>query len=459
MIHAIQRLQGRASMRARDEAGFTMVEMVMAIFIFGMVVTGVAVGMGSGLNLTRQNRNRSVAANLAAQQMDTVRSTDFTTLDGQTQVTQPTTVSSPSVEGVTYTISQNIRWVYKNATGATAGPCQSPPNSSNPLAYIAVTETVTWPDMHGVSPVQSDTVISPPVGVYDQTEGHIRVTVLNAAGSPVSGATVEIVNASQGVDDTDTTGSDGCSFFAYRPVGAYTVTLSSVSGKVDGQGSTTPTTTATVKSGSTSSVQFMFDTAASLALTLSPNVATYTVPTTVPVTIANTALTPSGTKPFTSPTGSPRTLTNLFPYSSGYQAWAGTCSDADPQGVGPSGAYYSGATRPAAIAVPGSGTVTLPTTKLQFKRSSGSAAYLITATHKTATGWTSDTGCATAETYTLAAAQTISTTTVALNFALPYGSWTIAWRNNSTSVTGSQVVSLSPLNATWPVTPVVTTVT
>lgn len=459
MSHAIQRLKGRVSSHARDEAGFTMVEMVMAIFIFGMVVTGVAVGMGSGLNLTRQNRNRSVAANLAAQQMDTVRSTDFTTLDDQTQVVQPTTVSSPTVEGVTYTISQNIRWVYKNATGATAGACQSPPTSSNPLAYIAVTDTVSWSDMDGVPPVQSDTVISPPVGVYDQTEGHIRVTVLNAAGAPVSGATVEIVNAAEGVDDTDTTGTDGCSFFAYRPVGAYTVSLSSVSGKVDGQGSSTPTTTTTVKSGSTSSVQFMFDTAASLVLTLSPNVATYTVPTTLPVTIANTALTPAGTKQFTTPTGSPRTLTNLFPYSSGYQAWAGTCADADPQGVGPSGAFYSGATRPAAIAVPGSGTVTVPTTKLQFKRSSGSAAYLITATHKTATGWTSDSGCATAETYTLASAQTITTSTVALNFALPYGSWNITWKNNGSSATGTQTISLSPLNSTWPVTPSVVTVT
>ncbi len=101
----------------------------------------------------------------------------------------------------------------------------------------------------------------------------------------------------------------------------------------------------------------------------------------------------------------------------------------------------------------------MPTTKLQFKRSSGSAAYLITATHKTATGWTSDSGCATAETYTLASAQTITTSTVALNFALPYGSWNITWKNNGSSATGTQTISLSPLNSTWPVTPAVATVT
>ncbi len=154
-------------------------------------------------------------------------------------------------------MTQNTRWVHKNATGATPGPCQSPPTSTNPLAYIAVTTTVSWNDMHGVPPVQTDTVVSAPVGVYDQTEGHIRVTVLNAAGSPVSGATVTIANPSAGVYDTATPrASDGCAFFAYRPVGRlHGVAVIGV-GKVDGQGSATPSQTMTVKSGSTSTVQF-----------------------------------------------------------------------------------------------------------------------------------------------------------------------------------------------------------
>ena len=264
MMRAIYRIRRRASGHAQDEAGFTMVEMVIAIFIFAMVITGVGVGMSSALNLTRQNRNRSIAANLAAQQMDTIRSTDFDTLDQMTQLVQPTTITpTPTVEGVPYTITQDTHWVRKNATGAAAGPCQSPPTAANPLAYIAVTTTVTWSDMHGVLPVQTDTVVSPPVGVYDQTEGHIRVTVLNAAGPPVSGAIVTIANPTAGVSDTATTGADGCAFFAYQPVGAYTVTLSSGVGKVDGQGSATPVQNVTVKSASTSTVQFVFDTAAS----------------------------------------------------------------------------------------------------------------------------------------------------------------------------------------------------
>ncbi len=101
MMEAIYRIRRRASGHAQDEAGFTMVEMVIAIFIFAMVITGVGVGMSSALNLTRQNRNRSIAANLAAQQMDTIRSTDFDTLDQMTQLVQPVTLTpTATVEGV-----------------------------------------------------------------------------------------------------------------------------------------------------------------------------------------------------------------------------------------------------------------------------------------------------------------------------------------------------------------------
>ena len=62
----------------REEDGFTMVEMV-AIMIFGVLITGIATMKGTRLNLVRNNRNRSVAANLASEEMDTVRSTNFTT--------------------------------------------------------------------------------------------------------------------------------------------------------------------------------------------------------------------------------------------------------------------------------------------------------------------------------------------------------------------------------------------
>ena len=60
------------------------------------------------------------------------------------------------------------------------------------------------------------------------------------------------------------------------------------------------------------------------------------MPNAVPISLGNTHLLPLGVMP-TSGSGNPRTITGLFPYADGYQTWAGACSDADPQGVSPSG--------------------------------------------------------------------------------------------------------------------------
>ncbi len=97
----LRRTSGRA-----DEAGFTMVELVVGIFIFALVIGGVVAGMSSSLNLTRQNRNRSIAANLASQEMDTVRSTEFTDLPARDRVT-----ATQTVDGVPYTITRETQWV------------------------------------------------------------------------------------------------------------------------------------------------------------------------------------------------------------------------------------------------------------------------------------------------------------------------------------------------------------
>ena len=434
-----------------------MVEMVIAIFIFAMVITGVGVGMSSALNLTRQNRNRSIAANLAAQQMDTIRSTDFDTLDQMTQLVQPVTLTpTQTVEGVPYTITQDTAWVRKNATGAAAGPCQSPPTAANPLAYIAVTTTVTWGDMHGVLPVQTDTR-GRATGrrLRPDRRPHPRDRPERGQYAGL-GAIVTINNPTAGVSDTATTGADGCAFFAYEPTGVYSVTLSSGVGKVDGQGSPTPAQNVTVKSASTSTVQFLFDTAATLSLTLTPKTAGYTVPSTVPVSIANTALKPNGVLSYAG-SGSPRLIPSLFPYASGFSAWAGSCSDADQQGVKPvGGPYYLGAVRDPAIAMtPGgtsSGTIVLPSLKLQYRRGSSSAVYTVTATH--AGG---DAGCPAGETYVLTTTLNVTTTTTPLNVSLPYGTWTITWDNNGSSAAGSQTYTLSPLNANNPYIPTVPT--
>jgi len=72
----------------------------------------------------------------------------------------------------------------------------------------------------------------------------------------------------------------------------------------------------------------------------------------------------------------------------------------------------------------------------------------------------SDPGCPTAESYTLTATLSVGTATATWLAALPFGAWTITWKNNTSSATGSQNVTLSPTNPTVPnVTASVVTVT
>ena len=130
-------------------------------------------------------------------------------------------------------------------------------------------------------------------------------------------------------------------------------------GYVNDQGVANPTQTVTVVAGSTVQTQVNYDRAATLNLTMVGG-AGGSIPNSMPYTIFNTGLLPNGLKRISGSglTGPNRTISSLYPYLSGYQLWAGSCIDADPQGQKPSGgAYYPGATRdPALATTPGGAT-------------------------------------------------------------------------------------------------------
>ena len=170
-----------------------------------------------------------------------------------------------------------------------------------------------------------------------------------------------------------TTTSTGCAFFAFVPPATYTVSLGAV-GYVDRQGGPTASQVTGVTSGTTSSVAFDYDQAATLTLT--PDTARRWF---VPVEPAHLRREhrplPTGSKAFAG-TGAIRTIGNLFPYEDGYAAWAGDCADADPEGKDGSGvAFWDGATRDTAFeTAPGgtaTGAVTMPTVEVRLREHLG----------------------------------------------------------------------------------------
>jgi prepilin-type N-terminal cleavage/methylation domain-containing protein len=411
---------GEAGRRGRrDERGLTMIELVVAISVFAILAGGLALTIDGGLNLARNNRNRSIAANLASQEMDKVRQSPFISLPlGLLDRTE-------SVDGVPYTVRRESEWTNNASTTA---PCQADAAHSEPRV-MRVTVSVFWRDMRGVAPAKSSTILSPPVGSYDPNNGHIAVRVRDSSANPLLGVPVTVTGP--GVNKTLTSTSDGCAFFAFIPASTYTVSLGAAQ-YVDRQGVANPAQVTGVTSGETSSIAFDYDHAATLNLTLSsPGGGSF--PSSIGVGVGNTNLTPTGSKLF-SGVGAARTIGNLFPYPDGYGVWAGTCADADPIGADGNGlAFWPGATReteldtdPGGIAT---GTVNLPTVELNYGAVSISAG-----THSVVATHAADNGCPTGLTYTVGTFSGPANTLI----ALPYGTWTF-------TVTGA-----SPYGGAWP---------
>jgi prepilin-type N-terminal cleavage/methylation domain-containing protein len=397
---------GQRLIRARrDEAGFTIIELVVALSVFALMAGSIALTIKSGLNLSRNNRNRSIAANLASQEMDAVRQAKFTTLPlGLVQSTQ-------SVDGVGYTVKRESEWV---AINASSGPCDA--QGGNPQV-LRVTVSVYWPNQGGVPPATSSTELTPPVGAYDPNSGHIAVKVLDRNAAPAAADPVTVTGP--GVNRTITTSSDGCAFFDHLVANTYTVTLGAA-GFVDRQGTPSPNQSVSVVVGAVASVAFDYDQAATLALTLTPS-GGGTIPLTLPVSVGNNAFLPSGSKTF-SGNGLVRSISNLFPFLSGYEVWAGDCADADPEGQKPlsGGAYWPGAQRaPALEATPGgttTGTVTVPSFEVDVTKAGlPHGPDSVVAVHG------SDNGCGSGETVALG----LTGVNGKLQAALPYGTWTI----------------------------------
>jgi Tfp pilus assembly protein PilV len=379
-----------------------MIEMVVAIFIFAIVATSVAAAMGSSLGLSRQNRSRSVAANLAAQDMDAVRLAGFSSLP------LGTTTTTQTVDGIDYTVARQTRYVTGDGSIGTCGAA-----AGSKLSYLTVKDSVTWANMNGTQPVTSSTLLTPPAGTAS-----IEVQVLNPA--PVPGVAVSLTGTDTASGTTD---ANGCALISGLDSGTYTVTISKA-GYVDINGNTSPSQTASIYPGYLTPIAFQFAQSVTASITLSGASGAPMPSSGAAVTLANTTMSGNLTS---SPGSSPVQVSGLYPYSNGYQAWAGTCADAKP----------TASTTPSATQIPTtdgsySATVQLPRLTVNTqKTTSGNpprSGVTVTASHA------ADSSCTGGESYTLGATNSSGTIVV----ALPLGTYTIAATGASTTAcTGS----------------------
>lgn len=211
---------GRATSRRRlaGEAGDTLIEVLIAAVVIVLVVTATVTGLNSANRATSVSRERSQADELAQQNEDELRTrsiNELSELSKQTEVTPQEVVKG----GTTYKITGKAQYI-NDETGTAS--CTSTSSKAN---YIQTTSIVSWSSAGRTESVDETGVVSPP------PDAAVIVQVTGAYGEPVSNMTVETTGPSA---ITTETSSDGCAILAVSP-GEYTLNVRRV-GYIDQNG-------------------------------------------------------------------------------------------------------------------------------------------------------------------------------------------------------------------------------
>jgi type II secretory pathway pseudopilin PulG len=194
-----------------SEAGVALMEVVVAAAILAMVAFGVLAGINGAQGSTGREKARSVAASLAEQDQERMRSMQLESL-AELNETRPI-----ALDGSTYTVKSEGKWI-SDTTGGTPS-CQ---NNSKQADYLQISSAVTS-NVIGTKtkPVLIKSLVAPTV-VYSATRGSLAVQVNNRNHAGVPGIAVTIGGPSS---DVQVTNEQGCAIFPYIPVGNYEIKL------------------------------------------------------------------------------------------------------------------------------------------------------------------------------------------------------------------------------------------
>jgi Tfp pilus assembly protein PilV len=329
----------RARHTVASHEGFALMEVIVSAAVLVVVVLGVLAGLDAATSTAGANKARTVAATLAEKDQERLRGMRVPDIDKMNLLPYDVKVGT-----VTYHVESQATWV-NDASGKEVGCTLNKDQAS----YMRITSTVTSPITgNKVKPVVISSIVAPQVGT--SASGSLAVLVKGAAGQPIQGVSVSA--AGPKAVDPETTNELGCAVFGSLTAGTYTVGLAKP-GYVDKEGQASPSNDATVTAGTTSSIEFAYDSAATITL----NVKDQPLNTAEPaksVVAANQEL-GGGLRTFgpnpasqvsslvdpgtNAPSGTAFTLTNLFPFVNGYTFYTGACTGADPSKAIPS--YFS----------------------------------------------------------------------------------------------------------------------
>lgn len=199
-----------------SESGDTLIEVVISAALISLVVIAVLFGLDSTNRATANSRARSQADALAQQDEERLRSEPIKKL------TELERKENVTVGATTYTITTTAKYIADETSTASC-------TSSVPTAdYLKTISIVTWPSMGPHGAVTETGVISPPAD-------SALIVQVEDAGTPLAGAKVVAKGPapSSSAHELETS-LNGCAILALPP-GEYTINVSKT-GYVDPNG-------------------------------------------------------------------------------------------------------------------------------------------------------------------------------------------------------------------------------
>lgn len=222
--------------RGKDQAGFTLVELVVSVVVLGILSVGIFGLFTSLVNSATLVKRRAVGLTLATNQMEYLKSLPYDSLavsGGSIYSANPLPATkTQKINGVTYTIKTSINYVDDAFDGCGSYPspdlkqlyCRNypPPSGApatdlNPADYKIVHVSVT--NASNLKLAEVDTQVSARVAETASNTGALFVKTIDNNGNPVSGATVVVVNNHlvPTINLADSTDSNGVAIFYGLP--------------------------------------------------------------------------------------------------------------------------------------------------------------------------------------------------------------------------------------------------
>lgn len=144
----------RPAHRVSRDAGFSLVEIVVALTVFAVLAVACATIAIDSLGIAGDNRERVRAANLASAEIERTRAVFRASRSG---VPETTVVSPTLVDGNSYTVARTTTWVDADGDAATDGGVSYTAATG---AALLVEVRVSWADLGTRAPVINTTLLS-----------------------------------------------------------------------------------------------------------------------------------------------------------------------------------------------------------------------------------------------------------------------------------------------------------